>query len=114
MPFDIGTFNDAAAILTRARSLLTQGWCRYDQAKDAAGRSVYPTADAAVSWCAYGALVAAGMPQNPIGDEKQPLNFLLRAIGEDDDGAAWFNNRQNIVDPILDKFDEAINLALQP
>lgn len=112
MPFDGSQLDQDTQILIYAREFLTKGWCRKDQAKNKDGESVDPSSRHAVSWCAYGALVAAGMRNGAREGERGygALMRLLASIGDGYGGPAPFNNRQETVDPVLEAFDKAISV----
>jgi hypothetical protein len=95
-------------LLIRARGFLERGWCRWAQARSATGRHVRPDSRRAVEWCAYGALVAAGLPNHAYEDHPAVCR-LIAAIG--DDRVAHFNNRQESVEPVLAAFDRAIAMG---
>jgi hypothetical protein len=93
------------ALLIRARGFIERGWCRYVRARDAAGNPVEPTSEQAVAWCAGGALIAAGSP-----DDERYRRAEFRRL-EDAIDCSWvanFNDLQETVEPILAAFDRAI------
>ena len=98
--------DEATALLIRARALVERGWCRDAFARDAARNPVPPTSERAVAWDAFGALLAAGLPENRERLLYRALDRLQNAIPGD--GIIRFNNQQGTVQPILDAFDRAI------
>lgn len=112
MPFDISELDADAALLVRAKGFLQKGWCRNAQGRRADGRYVDPESSEAVSWCAYGALVRAGMKNGAYPKDAAALRHLMTAIGYEDVGPGVWNNSQKSVEPILKKFDEAISIAV--
>jgi hypothetical protein len=105
MPFDGTKLDEATRMLMDARGFIETGWCRNTQARAADGSAVEPDSDEAVSWCAYGALVRAGL-RNGDMYHSAVLRFKKAAGGL----VATFNNAQKTVDPVLDAFDRAISL----
>lgn len=96
--------DETTALLIRARSFLERGWCRGASARDEAEVGTGPTSERAVAWCAVGALIAAGSRNH---DQKLPaFRRLEAAIGGD--SIVDFNNRQEMVEPVLAAFDRAI------
>lgn len=112
MPFDISELDADAALLVRAKGFLQKGWCRNAQGRRADGCYVDPESDEAVSWCAYGALVRAGMKNDSLPKDAPALRHLMTAIRCEDVGPGVWNNSQKSVEPILKKFDEAIAIAV--
>ena len=105
----IKSVDETTALLIRARSFVARGWCRYRQAEDSNGDRCYPFDDRAVAWCAYGALLAAGLQRfnPPYAWHEHPaiVRFHAATGGELID---HFNNRHEIVEPVLAAFDRAI------
>lgn len=57
-------------------------WCQDDLALDADGRPVPPVSDAAVKWCAFGALIAeGGTPNSRVSAGTAALIAFERATG---------------------------------
>jgi hypothetical protein len=93
--------DEPTALLIRARGFMERGWCKGRQAVDESGKWVESTSKQAVAWCAYGALVAAGLvPGHPA------LTRLFDAMGGV--GVIPFNDRQETVEPVLAAFDRAL------
>lgn len=112
MPLDMTNWpaadvDDTTALLIRARGFIERGWCREASARDLNGYKVPARSSGAVSWCAFGALIAAGLPTH---DTAHPaylkLVYAVKALGGSD--IADFNDRQETVEPILAAFDRAI------
>lgn len=97
--------DETTALLIRARSFIERGWCRWTQARDADGVGIDPISERAVEWCAYGALVAAGLRNGEYKGHSAVCRLIV-AIGDDSIGS--FNNEQETVEPILAAFDRAI------
>jgi hypothetical protein len=108
--------DEATALLIRARGFLERGWCRWAQAKDAGGNYTEPTSERAVAWCAYGALLAAGLHERGYGNDgygnDPAVKRLQAATGNWSIGG--FNNRQETVEPVLAAFDRAIAACGSP
>lgn len=96
----------ATEMLIRARSYMERGWCRNALARDANGNGVSPVSEQAVAWCASGALIAAGMPDD--GFYRSHPAFLRLKNAIDGQPIVVFNNRQEAVEPVLAAFDRAI------
>jgi hypothetical protein len=100
------------ALLIRARSFLERGWCREAAAVDMDGCEVDPTDPNAISWCAYGALMAAGIPDDGTDDSAfVRLDKEMCDEGLGADSVGHFNDAQETVEPILAAFDRAIRSA---
>jgi hypothetical protein len=100
--------DETTALLIRARAFLERGWCRHNLAQDAEGNSVEPTDKRAVSWCAFGALLAAGCPLTspPQTTDTDPWARLQAVMGGP---TGNFNDAQETVEPVLAAFDLAIS-----
>lgn len=97
-------------LLIRARSLIARGWCRRTEARNLIGWPVPPTSKSAVSWCMSGALYAAAQLGNHAA-----YGFAYRRLTGviPDNLVAEFNDRQQMVEPILAVFDSAIAIGGQ-
>jgi hypothetical protein len=100
--------DETTELLIRARGFIECGWCTNAQARDAEGTPVPPRSDSAVSWCTYGAPVAAGMPNGTI---THPAFVRLDSSIEGAERIAFFNNTQKTVEPVLAAFDRAIEMS---
>ncbi len=105
MPFDNANIDETTRILIDARRFIERGWCRAAQGRAADGNIVQPRDERATQWCAYGALLAAGMNDS---DDAPALGRLMRAINDGWRGPAPFNNAQTSREPVLAAFDRAI------
>src|ERR1700688_3637837 len=88
--------DDATRLLIRARSFLERGWGRNADACDVDGREVSPTNKAAIAWCAWGALVASGMPRDDW--PRHPAILRLKAVIGDEEVIGIFNDHQETVE----------------
>jgi len=104
MPFDSMNLDDTTRMLLDARGYIERGWCLWTQAVDAEGKQVLPCDQGAVRWCAYGALVAAGL-RNGVTNHPA-VQRLQDAMGDKNIGG--YNNRQTHSGPVLEAFDRAI------
>ena len=99
----MGDAVSAADKLREARKLIERGWCQHHYAEDAAGNIAEVGDDAAVAWCAAGALWKAGTGIYEVG-------LMKRAIG----GCAtdaWNDAPGRTQAEVLAAFDRAIALA---
>lgn len=100
-----------AEILRAARAKIEQGWCQRCVARDSQGYRIYvgnmmeaSRNPAAVSWCAQGAVFAAG------GDINGPeLPILGQAVGSCI--GIWNDRPRRTKEEVLAAFDRAIELA---
>jgi hypothetical protein len=98
--------DETTALLIRARGFVERGWCRGTLARDTAGREVGPTNERAVAWCAFRALLMVGVPYLP-GARFHPAYHRVNDAMNGEQ-IHRFNDRQEIVEPILAAFDRAI------
>jgi hypothetical protein len=61
----------------KAIDYIRKGWTQGEFARDVEGNAVDWSSDMAVCWCTEGAIFAA----LPLGERKEALNKVLRAIG---------------------------------
>ena len=101
-----------AELLIRARGFLERGWCRNAFARGPLGWPVFPKSKLANRWCASGALLAAGLPDNEYRTEywTHPAVYRLREAMDWED-ISRFNDRQAMVEPVLAAFDRAIAMG---
>ena len=95
--------DETTALLIRARGFLERGWCKGTMAQTALGEHVEPRSSAAVRWCSWGALLAAGMA-SPDYQAVARLDGVTSGTG----GIVLFNDAQKTVEPVLAAFDRAI------
>jgi hypothetical protein len=98
--------NQTTDLLIRARGFIERGWCRGAMARNEVGNEVEPTSEQAVAWCAGGALIAAGSPNDGLSYRRAEFCRLEDAI--DCSWVAVFNDRQESVGSVLAAFDRAI------
>ena len=106
MPFDNANLDETTRVLIDARGFIERGWCVGMLGQDANGRETDPRSEHASRWCAYGALLAAGMDDSY---NAEPLRRLMKAIGDGSSGPAYFNNTQKSSGPVIEAFDRAIS-----
>ena len=106
----------ASEILSRARSLIVEGWCQRADARDALGREVMPWSPDARAWSVLGALVGAdGVGRPPL--EMMPIVELGEAVvalgdaGSTDSLEAWNDVDHRTKAEVLALFDRALALA---
>jgi hypothetical protein len=99
--------DETTLLLIRARGLVERGWCRGISALDSDGATIEPQDEAAVCWCAYGALIAASW-RTDVSNEAVAAAFdrFQAAIGGEN--ILDFNDSQETVEPVLAAFDRAI------
>jgi hypothetical protein len=105
--------NQVVEKLKVARALIVRGWCRHSLAQTRFGNRVEPGSDHATRWCAYGALIRAGVPEESEGvmvnlllDELPPnLKYLEYGIGDYND------DPETTQDAIIALYDRAIAKA---
>ena len=104
--------DETTSLLIRARGFLERGWCRgWMAAHDVDGNRVDPQSDRAVAWCAYGALVAAGMPRDGECWKQPAMCRLGEVLGVATPRISRFNDEQETVEPVLAAFDRAIAMG---
>ena len=98
-------------VLTKARALLeTAGWTKGEGARDKSGCWAYPTDQAAVCFCAIGALVRASHElKYPPGAIDNAHTALSRVVPGDYASVSHFNDSQQSSGPVLWLFSRAID-----
>jgi hypothetical protein len=104
---------NASDILSRARSLILDGWCQGADARDAVGREVLPWSREAQAWSVLGALVGGdGVGRSQIGVIPiLELGEAIVALGEAGDThslQAWNDQAGRTQDEVLALFDRAL------
>lgn len=95
-----------STVLKRAKNLLiTKGWTRRYEARDAHSHAVPYDSPRAARFCIIGACCAVS------ATESFPARQILCEVAGN--GLATFNDSQKSVKPILEVFDEAIKLAVE-
>lgn len=95
-------------LLTEARALIAQGWTQHYTARDAAGDPVPTNKQEACSFCAVGALMAVGRPQD-FEASLHAAAVLLAALPEPFTSIVDFNDAKGRTqDEVLALFDLAI------
>lgn len=104
---------NASDILSRARTLILDGWCQGADARDAQGRDVLPWSLEARSWSVLGALVGGdGVGRAQVG--MMPILELgeaIVALGEAGDThslQAWNDRPDRTKEEVVALFDRAL------
>lgn len=106
---------DVSKVLREARRLIAEvGFTTKAYARDAAGRMVAPTNNAACCFCSLGAINRAGSGST-LGFRNAVASVLQRAIAEIDPTSTgcWvddWSDAQTSAEPVLAAFDKAIEI----
>jgi hypothetical protein len=103
-------------ILSRARSLIVEGWCQGADARDSGGKEVRPWSDEARAWSVLGALVGGnGIGRAPVaGMPIVELGEAIVALGEAGDThslEAWNDVAHRTKADVIALFDGALALV---
>lgn len=92
--------------LRRARAFIAKGFCKHHLAINNDGVEVDPRSPAAVAWCVYGALDAAGADDTADG-------WLQAVVPYSGSLVAYNNHPRRTQKQMLRLFDQALALAAE-
>ena len=119
-------FNDCTKILSAARILIANGYCKHSYAKNEKGSVTAPISNDAVEWCPIGAISASfkelcDSNPNKYFDSDKAFDYFRQAIiktyplevDSDSHGliSGWSDDPERIKEDVISMFDKAIEFS---